>query len=126
MCIENGVILAELLADDKVRSYEDVEKAFAVCGVVRRPRGEFIVQSSRYMGECYEHRMAGVNTFADVESELLRRNAIIHDVDVPQMYEDARADLVARVEWNSSRKMEMHFSGSGVGLNYCSVSYREC
>ena len=118
--------MAELLADDKVRSYEDLERAFAVYGVVRRPRGEFVVQSSRYMGECYEHRMAGVNIFADVESELLQINAIIHDVDVQQMYEDARVDLAARVEWNSSRKMEMHFGDSGVGLNYCSVSYRGC
>lgn len=93
MCIENAAMLSELLADKRIKRYSDVEQAFAVYDKMRRPRGEWLVQSSRFMGDCWDLRQPDFQNFPEIEAEILRRNAIIHDVDVKQMCEDARAEL---------------------------------
>ena len=94
MCIEDAAILAELLADGKVKTYEDVEAAFSVYDAVRKPRGEFLFRSSRFMGEAYEKRNEATGkSFTKVRDEAAARSAVIHDVDVDQMCRDARALL---------------------------------
>lgn len=93
MCIEDAAVLAELLADERIQTHADVEKAFAVYNEVRKPRGDALVQSSRFMGEAWDLRQSSLSTFAELEREIVKRNSVIHDVDVAQMCEDARAKL---------------------------------
>ena len=94
MCIEDAAVLAELLADKNVKTYEDVEAAFSVYDAVRKPRGEFLVRTSRFMGEAYQSRNETTgNNLAKVRDEAVARNAVIHDVDVEQMCHDARGQL---------------------------------
>ena len=96
MCIEDAAILAELLADKNVNTYADVEAAFSVYDAVRKPRGEFLVKTSRFMGDAYERRNEATgNDLNKVMDELVARNAVIHNVDVAQMCLDARAQLGA-------------------------------
>jgi len=95
MCIEDAAILAELLADESVVSYKDVEDVFSVYDAVRKPRGEFLVKTSRFIGEAYERRNEATgDDLNKVMDELVARNAVIHNVDVEQMCRDARAQLV--------------------------------
>ena len=95
MCIEDAAILAELLADENVKTYEDVQAAFSVYDAVRKPRGEFLFRSSRFMGEAYEKRNEATGkSFAKVRDEAAARSAVIHNVDVEQMCRDSRALLV--------------------------------
>lgn len=95
MCIEDAAVLAELLADEKVASYQDVETAFKIYDAVRKPRGEFLVQSSRFMGDAYERRNKATGDDLDkVKYELVARNSIIHNLDVEKMCQDARAELL--------------------------------
>jgi salicylate hydroxylase len=101
MCIEDAAVLAELLADEKVDSYQGVEAAFEIYDAFRRPRGEFLVQTSRFMGEAYERRNKTTGDDLDkVRNELMGRNSMIHDVDVEQVCRNARAQLGGGVsEW---------------------------
>lgn len=93
MCIEDAAVLSEILADRHIKSYADVDNAFAVYDEVRRPRGEFLIRSSRFTGECWDLREPSIKDFKELEKEILRRNAIIHEVDVGKMCKDARAKL---------------------------------
>lgn len=96
MAIEDAAILAELLADPSVKSYQDVEAAFSVYDAVRRPRGEYLVRSSRFMGESYDFREPTIGgDIAKACDELNARNAKIWYVDVPQMCRDARTQLAS-------------------------------
>ena len=98
MCIEDAAILASLLADEKVGSFSDVESAFAVYDSVRRERGQWLVQSSQHIGNCYEWLAEGVgDDFSKVEAEINRRNGMIANVDVAAMCEDAQCQLRSTV-----------------------------
>ena len=94
MCIEDAAVLAELLADENVFSYQDVETAFKIYDAVRKPRGEFLVQTSRFMGDAYERRNEATgDDLEKIKYELVARNSIIHNLDVEKMCRDARAEL---------------------------------
>lgn len=94
LCIEDSAILAELLADERVQSTQDIESVFATFDELRRERGHWLVQSSQHIGDCYEWQADGVGEdFSKVEEEINRRNGIIANVDVSKMCEEARAHL---------------------------------
>lgn len=86
--------MADLLRDDAVRSHADLEAVFAAFDGVRRERCQWLVQSSRRIGDCYEWRAEGVGRdFKKIESEINERLSIISDIDVKDVCEQARALL---------------------------------
>ena len=90
--------MAELLADEQVRTQHDLEVVFATFDAQRRTRGQWLVQSSRRIGDCYEWRAEGVGKdFAKIEAEINERNGIIANVDLRKMCEEAREDLRTRL-----------------------------
>lgn len=93
-CIEDSAILATILADENIQSAADIEAAFTVFDAHRRERTQWLVQSSRFIGDAYEWRAEGLGSdFKKIESEINRRNGIIGDVDVNKMCKDASIDL---------------------------------
>ncbi|KAI9926708.1 hypothetical protein ASPWEDRAFT_177282 [Aspergillus wentii DTO 134E9] len=97
-CIEDTAVLATLLADDRVQSHKDLEAALAVYDESRRERSQWLVQSSRRIGDCYEWRAEGVGRdFAKIEEEINTRNGMIANVDVDGMCEEARGELGRRL-----------------------------
>ncbi|KAI1623077.1 salicylate hydroxylase [Exophiala viscosa] len=102
MCIEDSAVLAELLADERVQKPQDLEAVFATFNAERKERGQWLVQSSRYMGDCYEWRAEGIGRdFAKIEAEIKERGAIISEVDVPKMCEKAKEELGKRLSKSS-------------------------
>jgi salicylate hydroxylase len=88
--------MAELLADDAVKSVSDVQAVFSIFNDVRKERGQWLVQSSARIGNVYEWRADGVEQdFGKMEQEINERNNTIGggDVDVSEMCEKARATL---------------------------------
>lgn len=102
-CIEDSAIMAEFLADENVCSATDLEAVLATFDAQRRPRGQWLVQSSRWIGDCYEWRAKGVgDDFTRIEKEINERNGVIANVNMGKMCEDAKSDLQARLR-NVSR-----------------------
>jgi salicylate hydroxylase len=54
LCIEDSAVIAELLADPQVRTQDDLNAVFATFNAQRRSRGQWLVQSSRWVGDCYD------------------------------------------------------------------------
>lgn len=93
-CIEDSAVMAELLADGRVRTSSDLESVFAAFDRSRRARSQWLVQSSRWIGDCYEWQAEGIgNDFRKIEAEINERNGIIVNVDVRKMCDEAREEL---------------------------------
>lgn len=102
-CIEDSAILADLLADDRVHSHSDLEAALDVFETTRKDRGQWLVQSSRFIGDCYEWRANGVgDDFEKIEAEINRRNGIINNVDIGEMSLHAKEELGEKLSMRSS------------------------
>jgi salicylate hydroxylase len=90
-------VLAELLADRRV-GRDTLETVFSTFDAERRRRCQWLVQSSRRVGDCYEWRAEGVGRdFDKIEAEINERNGIIANVDVPEMCRRARDELARRL-----------------------------
>lgn len=92
--------MAELLADEAVKSISDVQAVFSTFNQVRKERGQWLVQSSARIGNVYEWRADGVERdFGKMEREINERNDIIggDDVDVGEMCRRAREALRQRL-----------------------------
>ena len=86
--------MAELLADPQVRTQRDLETVFTTFDAQRRVRGQWLVQSSRWTGDCYEWQAKGIGKdFKKIEAEINKRNEIIANIDMRKMCEQARKDL---------------------------------
>lgn len=97
-CIEDSAVLATLLEDERVQSPRDLEAVLATFDAVRRERTQWLVQSSRFIGDTYEWRAPGVgNNLKRAEEEINRRNGIIANVDVNRMCSEAREELGKRL-----------------------------
>lgn len=93
-CLEDTAVLATLLADPRVRSHSDLEDVLAVFDASRRERTQWLVQSSRFIGDCYEWRADGVGRdFGKIEEAINYRNGIITDADVAGMCREAKESL---------------------------------
>lgn len=98
LCIEDSAVLAELLADERVTSRDALEAVFSTFDSQRRERGRFLVETSRFIGECYEWQADGVGTdFKRIEEEINKRNGMIANIDVVKMCEEARYELGERL-----------------------------
>ena len=90
--------MAELLRDKQVTSPSQLEQVFATFDAERRERTQWLVQSSRRIGDCYEWRALGIGrNFAKIEREIKERNGLIANVDIAQMCEQARRALSKRL-----------------------------
>ncbi|KEZ46252.1 Salicylate hydroxylase [Scedosporium apiospermum] len=93
-CIEDTAVLAELLKDEHVRNPTDLEAVFAAFDAARRERCQWLVQSSRRIGDCYEWRATGVGRdFKKIEEEINERMGIISSLDIHEACEQAREYL---------------------------------
>lgn len=89
-CIEDAAVLATLLSHESVTTTAGVEKALEVYDKVRRERGAWLVQSSRFIGNVYEWIGEGVGSDLKlVEEEINRRNGQIANVNVQEMCNEA-------------------------------------
>jgi salicylate hydroxylase len=85
-CVEDSAVLATLLSHKAVKSPTDIEKVFAAFDECRRERCQWLVRSSRFMGEGYQSRAEGVGgDFKKLETEINVRNGIVADIDVYEM-----------------------------------------
>ena len=93
-CIEDSAVLAELLADKRVRDRHDLDAVFSAFDASRRARSQWLVQSSRRIGDCYEWRAEGVGSdLRKIEHEINTRNGIIANFDVAGACVRAREQL---------------------------------
>lgn len=96
MCIEDSAILSDLLLACSTR--DELALAFETFNELRRDRGNFLVQTSQHIGNCYEWIADGVGEdFAKIEREINERNKLIADVDVAGMSRRAREVWAAKV-----------------------------
>ncbi|OQD66295.1 hypothetical protein PENDEC_c052G06018 [Penicillium decumbens] len=97
-CLEDTAVLAALLEDDRVQTHKDLEHVLDAFDFCRRERTQWLVQSSRFVGDCYEWRAEGIERdFKKIEKEINHRNGIIANVDIDKMCEDARQQLTQRL-----------------------------
>ncbi|KAL3471907.1 hypothetical protein BJX99DRAFT_15248 [Aspergillus californicus] len=102
-CIEDTAVLATLLSDPRVKTHADLETVLAVFDSCRRERTQWLVKSSRFIGDCYEWRAEGVERdFKKIEEAINHRNGIIGNADVGAMCEEAREALSGRLEGRAS------------------------
>lgn len=91
-------MLAELLADEQVKSQHELEAVFATYDAERRSRAQWLVESSRWIGDCYELRAKGIgNDFTKIEAQINERNGIIADVNIEEMCAKAKDELRKRL-----------------------------
>jgi len=83
--------MAEILADERVQSLPDIEAAFAAYDESRRERGQWLVDSSRFVGNAYEWRAKGVGKdIPKIEQEINERIGVISNIDLAKSCEMAR------------------------------------
>lgn len=91
-------MLATLLEDEWVQSHKDLEAALAAYDTSRRERSQWLVQSSRFIGNSYEWLAEGVgDDFKKIEEAINHRNGIIANADIPKMCQEAREQLGKRL-----------------------------
>jgi salicylate hydroxylase len=74
-----------------------LEMAFQAFDVVRRPRSQWLVQSSRRAADVYEGRNPQLGTDWDaIKKDILERQAIIWEADIHKMVSDGISELLAR------------------------------
>ena len=96
--IEDSAVLVSLLSDERIKSPADLEAVFATFNDRRKERGQWLVQSSRWIGDCYEWLADGIGRdFGKIEREINERNAVIAEVDVESLCKEARDDLAKRL-----------------------------
>uniref|UniRef100_A0A0B7KHG8 FAD dependent oxidoreductase domain-containing protein n=1 Tax=Bionectria ochroleuca TaxID=29856 RepID=A0A0B7KHG8_BIOOC len=84
-------VLATPPSHEAVNSPADLELVLAVFDECRREKWQWLLESSRFIGDCYERRAEGVDSvFGKIEHEINTRNSIIADVECPEMCQQAR------------------------------------
>lgn len=84
-CIEDSAVMATLLSDDRVRTAADIEAAFAAFDTNRRERCQWLVESSRHIGDVYEWRAPGIDgDLEKIEKDIVSRNSTIGDFDIEE------------------------------------------
>lgn len=96
LAIEDSAVLAEILADDRVKTAQDLDVAFDVFNEARKERGQWLVKASRRAGNLYEWIAEGVEKdFKRIEEEINSSNAVISQASPKQMCTEAR-EILAR------------------------------
>lgn len=90
--LEDALVMCELLADDAVRSTQDIPKAFQAYDAVRRPRSQRVVRTSQEAGELYVSHPEGGKRM-ELRENLLERFRWIWECDMVEQVDQARAYL---------------------------------
>ena len=93
-----------MLADEQVRRPEDLAACFAAFDGVRRPRGHWLVQSSRRMCELYQDRAKDVDQ-KDVETirqEMEERFQKVWKYDLNAAIQEGKEDMHKRLQASAS------------------------
>lgn len=99
--MEDSAILGELIAEAQTKESQNpddascaeqyLEKVFVAFDAAHRERSQWLVQSSRFIGDCYEWRADGIGRdFAKIENEINSRHGTISNVDVAEMCDKAK------------------------------------
>jgi salicylate hydroxylase len=108
LAIEDSAVLAELLADDRVQAASDIEAAFEAFNQARKDRGQWLVKASRRAGDLYEWRADGVGKdFKKIEEEINSSNAVIAEVSVRELCNEAISALSTRLSNVSKAQLQL-------------------
>ncbi|KAI9752092.1 MAG: hypothetical protein M1815_000716 [Lichina confinis] len=80
--LEDALILASVLADERVRSPSDIVAAFQAYDAIRRPRSQKVVSTSREAGDMYAYRGPMGGDLEEIRDNLLARCRWIWDEDM--------------------------------------------
>jgi len=84
----------EIKKNRALQKSEVIQAAFAAFDASRRPRTQWLVQSSRRVSDLYEWRADGVGRdIAKIHQELEWRCNTVWQADVPEMVEEARREF---------------------------------
>lgn len=109
MGVEDALVLAEALDTTTARVREGsiaskasaVTSAFQAFSATRLERSQWLVRSSREMGEIYQWRYAETGRDSEkIKAEFKRRSRIIWDFDVDEMVAEARKECASQMEKN--------------------------
>jgi salicylate hydroxylase len=96
--IEDSAVMAEVLADEHVRAPQDIEVAFAAFDAIRRERDQWLVKSSRFLGDAYEGMVPEIRTdWEKIHHEMVQRHDKILSIDISKECERAKEDLHRRL-----------------------------
>jgi salicylate hydroxylase len=96
--IEDSAVMAEVLADEHVRAPQDIEAAFAAFDAVKRERDQWLVKSSRFLGDAYDGMVPEIRTeWEKVHREMVQRYDKILSIDISKECERAKEDLHRRL-----------------------------
>jgi salicylate hydroxylase len=88
-----------------VKKAEAVVAAFRAYSEVRRPRTEWLVQSSRDMGDIYEWRYAATGRDPQkCKAEFERRSRRLWDFDIDKMVAEARSETERWLQMESNKQ----------------------
>ncbi|KAH8900542.1 FAD/NAD(P)-binding domain-containing protein [Thozetella sp. PMI_491] len=93
--MEDVACLSELLNCDAVTNTRDLEVVLSVYDAHRRERGNWLVQSSRWVGRLYDYEFG--NNYEMIERQLRERFGMINNFSVREMCDRALGDLRERL-----------------------------
>ncbi|KAL8697546.1 MAG: hypothetical protein Q9201_007076 [Fulgogasparrea decipioides] len=91
--IEDALVLAELLADSRIRHSDDIPNALQAYDAVRRPRSQRVVSTSRAAGKLYGFQGPEGSNLTDIRMNLLERYRWIWEYDMIDQVEQAKSYL---------------------------------
>lgn len=98
MCIEDAAVLCALLADERAQTRPGAQAAIATFEAVRKERGDWLVQSSRFNANVYQRQAPGIgDDFAKIEAEINRKNDMVANVNVEEMCREAIKEFSKRL-----------------------------
>ncbi|KAL8731223.1 MAG: hypothetical protein Q9181_004382 [Wetmoreana brouardii] len=91
--IEDALVLAEILADSRIRHGDDIPNALQAYDAIRRPRSQRVVSTSRAAGKLYSFQGPEGSNLTDVRMNLLERYKWIWELDMIDQVEQAKSYL---------------------------------
>ncbi|KAJ7200236.1 salicylate 1-monooxygenase sala [Mycena haematopus] len=96
--IEDSAVLAELLADERVKTPKDIEAAFSAFNDVRLERDHWLVKSSRFVGDCVEGMNQDIGMdWEKFHQEMVQRYDVVMGIDISKQAQLAKDDLYKRL-----------------------------
>ncbi|GAM83866.1 hypothetical protein ANO11243_018560 [Dothideomycetidae sp. 11243] len=97
MCIEDCAVMAELLADERVTGPEGVQAAFQAFNDQRLERTQWLVQSSRRVGELWDMKAEGVGDDVEmIKKEIIERYDMVWNGQVKEYIAEAK-ELLGKI-----------------------------
>ncbi|KAF8146458.1 hypothetical protein K438DRAFT_1628078 [Mycena galopus ATCC 62051] len=96
--IEDSAVLAEILADERVKTPKDIEAAFATFNDVRLERDHWLVKSSRFVGDCVEGMNPDIGMdWEKFHQEMVRRYDVVMGINISEQAKLAKENLHKRL-----------------------------